>query len=151
MSTSTTVNETERRTEVCWPLWAFADQETGLVMPVSGRSCVLLGTADERRHTLRSLSESDFYAVEWKRVPERFSVVGPTGNTIRGAILVSQVDDPAPVFAEVLEQMSSLPPQLLSIQGEYEPFRFKTPDNPCYILTVVVESGDGRLVPQITR
>lgn len=148
MSASITVNETERRTEVCWALWAFADQDTGLVMRVSGRSYVLSGTADERRQALRSLSESDFYAVEWKRVPERFSVVGPTGNTIRGAILVSQLDDPAAVFAEVLEQISALPPQLRSIQGDYQPFRFKTPDDPRYLLTVVVESEDGRLVPK---
>ena len=150
MTTSTTPNNPDHRTEVYWALWAFADQDTGLVMRVSGRPYVLSGTTDERRQALRSLSESDFYAVAWKRVPQRLSVVGPTCTAIRGAVLVSQLDDPAAVFAEVLEQMSPLPPQLRSIHGEYQPFRFNTPDEPRYLLTVVVESEDGRLVPQVT-
>ncbi|MFT4125126.1 MAG: hypothetical protein QM662_02710 [Gordonia sp. (in: high G+C Gram-positive bacteria)] len=136
-------------TEVCYALWAFAHENTGLVLRVSGRAYVLTGTDAERSSALRYLSRSDFYAAAWKGVPERYVVVEPSGRRIRGAVYPSQLDDHG-IFAEVLADLEVLPVQVRSRNGGYEEFQLSA-SNPQWMITVVVESNDGRLIPQIRQ
>lgn len=141
---------TQGHPEPCFNLWAFADQDTGVIMRISAKAYVLPGSEIEKKALLKHLAGTDFYSVEWSTVPENLEVVTPTGRTIRGAVMPNQLDDVNAVFGDLLDEIAAMPTQLRSVGGQYKQFRLRTPESPRYLMTVVIEQEDGRLVP-VTR
>lgn len=68
--------------EVCFNLWAFADQDTGIIMRISGKAYVLPGSEVEKRALLSHLAATDFYSVAWHQVPKHLVMVNPAGSEV---------------------------------------------------------------------
>ncbi|MGV9791922.1 hypothetical protein [Gordonia sp. NPDC003422] len=134
--------------EVCFNLWAFADENTGVILRISGKAYVLDGSDEEKTALLRTLSASDFMSAPHRGVPTRYSIVTPANRTIEGAVMPNQLNDVAGIFGSLLDELSVLPTQLRTVNGHYEEFWQPGVSAPLYVLTVVVECNDGRLMPR---
>ena len=135
--------------ELCFNLWAFADEKTSVIRRISGKPYVLDGTDIEKTALLRALSASDFLSVAQRPVPARHHIVGPAGRAMDGAVLPHQLDDVAGVFGPLLDELSVLPIYLRHVTGRHEQWRLPHVDAPLYVLTVIVERADGRREPQL--
>lgn len=137
--------------EVVANIWVYAD-EAGYVARISGKAYVLDGTDSEKLALLRQLAGMDFLSAEWIPIPENFGVIGTDGERIRYAQLSMLADENAKsvLVGPLLERLAaSIPEQLREVNGEYEPFTMQMPEAPLTVLTVVIESPDGRLLPVV--
>ena len=105
--------------ELCFNLWAFADEKTSVIRRISGKPYVLDGTDIEKTALLRALSASDFLSVAQRPVPARHHIVGPAGRAMDGAVLPHQLDDVAGIFGPLLDELSVLPIHLRHVNGRH--------------------------------
>ncbi|MGW0035959.1 hypothetical protein [Gordonia sp. NPDC003376] len=134
--------------EVCFNLWAFADV-SGLIRRISGKAYILDGSDEQKSAVLRSLAGSDFRTAATRPVPDRLGVVDRDGRRIAGAVLPHRLSEVSLIFGTVLDELSALPVQLCSVAGRSVEFPPPEVEAPLYVLTVVVEHADGRLVPSV--
>ncbi|BBY99291.1 hypothetical protein [Mycolicibacterium fallax] len=132
--------------QVCFNLWAFCDPDTGLVMEIAAKRYVMGGSDREKAAVLKHLAGADFYSVERRFVPERFTLVGPSGQLIEGAVPVNDLDVDA-VFAPLIVELAAIPKQVRQVNGRWEEYVPQVLGQPIWVLTVVLETEDGRLVP----
>lgn len=138
------------KTEACFNLWAFVDQNTRIVQRISGKAYVLDGDDEAKLAVLKQLAPTDYLTAPWTAVPDHHVVWGPQGQSVRGAVFAADLD-PGAVFGGVIDALSMLPNQLRSVDGQYEVCRFDASAAavPLFVLTYVLEREDGRLVPQV--
>lgn len=136
--------------EVCVNLWAYLDEQTGLIQRVAGRGYVLTGTEQDKLKALKVLAKSDFLNSSWQPVPQHLNVVTNIG-TLGGFTTPAGLNDDYTfnsIFEAVYEQVDqSISNQIIFNGSEYEEFCLKLPKDPLYVLTTVVEYHDGRLEP----
>lgn len=142
-----TAPTTATHPEVCFNLWAFADQDTHIIQRISAKAYALPGDYFERRAILKHLAATDFYSVGWSPVPENMTVTFPSGEALRGAVMLAQLDCVNEIFGRLLDEIQEMPEQLRCVGGVYSRFRLRTPQEPQFLLTVVIEREDGRLEP----
>lgn len=139
-----------RNPEIVANLWAYVD-EGGYIARIAGRAYVLDGDDEDKLAVLRQLAATDFLNAEWEPVPKRFAVVGPEGERMAGVAHASMLNDGVTqghLFGSLLDKLSEgVPEQMRSMDGEYQRFRLKMPDDPLTVTTVVIEREDGTLTP----
>lgn len=138
--------------EVTLNLWAYASAD-GTVLRLAAKAYVMDGDDALKLRLLRALSATDFLSVAWYPVPKRFTLVNHDGDRLVGAAKASMISEPlfhSQLFAALIEEVAAvLPEQLRSINGDYQPFRLELPESPLAVTTVVLEHGDGQLVPMV--
>lgn len=133
---------------VCFNLWAFCDPDTGVVQQVAAKRYVLTGSDAAKTEVLKGLADSDFYSVPRSYVSEAFTLIGPDGQRIRGAVPLNALDVEQ-VFAPLIRELSGLPLQVRQMGGRWEQFAPRVQDDPIWVLTQVLETADGRLLPVV--
>ena len=136
--------------EICLNLWAYVDEESGLINRVTGRGYVLTGTDEEKLKVLHLLAKSDFLINPWFQVPQNFSFTSEFG-TLEGLIPPSALNDNDTfniVFDKVYKFIDKTVGTQIKFHNEnYIEFTLKVPNDPLYVLTHVIEYEDGRLEP----
>ena len=139
--------------EVVLNLWAYADK-AGYVMRIAGKVYVMQGSDEQKLRLLKMLSGTDFLAARWEKVQQNFSLNAPDGKVMKGVAHASMVNDPnshGVLFKYVIDGLdASLPEQLRCVDGDYEKFRLKLPEDPLCVTTIVMEYEDGSLVPMVS-
>lgn len=136
--------------EVCINLWWFVDDESGLVFHIAGRGYALSGDDSNKLQILKKLSSADFHIAGHHKIPERFTINSEHG-TIRGVVPASAIKEHPEIFEPVYLQIEKdMPQQVQSVNGEYQFYKMKVPEDPLCVITCVVEYSDGRLVPMIS-
>lgn len=134
--------------ELCLCVWWFVLEGTDWVDQWAVRSYMLSGTDDQKSEVLQKLSRFDFVNVQWQPIPERYALVSPDGETARGATVLSHVRDDRSFFeGEVLGYLKrTFTQRNLITTGEGPPLRMEISRQPMQCDTVVVQTGDGRVV-----
>lgn len=139
--------------EVVLNFWAFSD-EFGNVQRISGKAYVLDGKDPDKLDILRLLSKTDFLSAKWFPVPKNFNLTNSDGETLKGVVQATQLNEPyirGILFNEVMNSIENeLPEQLRISDTGYERFTMKLPESPLCITTIVIEQSDGTLVPMIS-
>lgn len=131
----------------------YAD-EAGYVARIAGKVYVLDGSDREKLDLLKVLAATDFLSAEWMPIPENFGVIGEDGERLRYAQLSVLSDEysKSVLVGQLLEKLAtSVPEQLREVDGEYRRFKLDMPEAPLTVLTVVLESPDGRLMPMLNN
>lgn len=142
-----------RNPEVCVNLWAYAD-EGGYIARVAARAYVLDGDDDAKLAVLHQLAATDFLHAEWMGVSKQFVVSGPDGERMECVAHASMLNDgvtPGVLFGPLFNKLdAAVPEQARTVNGGYEAFSLKLPEDPLTVTTVVMEFDDGRLVPMVS-
>lgn len=139
--------------EVVLNLWAFVD-EGGYIQRIAGKFYVLEGSDQQKLAILRQLSGSDFLSAQWRPVPKNFRITNPDGEELIGIAHVSMLPDPnthPSLFGPLMDELATeIPPQMRSVNGEFESFRLELPEAPLCVTTQILEFEDGRQVPLVS-
>jgi hypothetical protein len=140
--------------EVCVNVWCVVDEGTGLVYRIVARAYALAGSDTEKGNALKRLASTDFHvAAEMPDVlaPYTTTVVDNAG-TERSARGLFPSNFNA-VFPDVLDRIcksleKNLPTRLINdaIRGP-KAYRLAVPQEPFYVLTFLIESATGELMP----
>lgn len=135
-------------------VWPVVDQETGLVQRFFMRAYAL--DSDDRviSVVLKALAPTDFRIARVFRISDRFKVASEHG-TMSGVVPVSLFQQDIQTIIEdayrALENdyaevqgidMSSDPPKPVNVVPRF-------PDDPYTTITVLIETPDGQLIPQV--
>lgn len=139
-----------KQAEIVLNLWAYSDEE-GYVQRLAGKCYALHGTDAEKLTVLRALAKSDFLSAHWEPVPNNYGLINADGHELLGVATTNEVLDlqaSSKLFRALIDSLEvKLPSQVLCIDGGYRKFSPKIPQEPLMITTLVIEQGDGNLVP----
>ncbi len=141
--------------EVCLNMWAYLDEQLGVIHRVAAKGYVLAGTDDEKLAVLHQLAKTDFLSAPWQELPSHLIAVIPHVGNLPGMTTPAGLNDDNTLMS-ILEEVcksvdKNLPTQVRTKGTDHEEFCLKIPNEPLYVLTVVVEYSDGRLEPVITK
>lgn len=132
--------------EMIFNLWAIHDPDDRVVYGLAGRAYFACGSDEEKMDLLKKFAVSDFVLATRMPVPERFGMESG-GETLTGLCSMAELFNPeTTLFRELLQELEreiayryrsdaggeGEPPQLLRI-----------PDNPLFLITALVEDGNG--------
>lgn len=136
-------------------IWPVADQQTGLVQRFFMRAYALEADDDTISRTLTALAPSDWLTARVFAIPQRFQEVSPFG-TLAGCVSLRLFHEyQFAIIEAALREWEDSYPRLQGIRadgqtaGEVTIPRF--PENPYIVVTTLLETPDGRLVPQLQR
>lgn len=137
--------------ELCLNIWFVVDIATGHSYNWMGRVYNLMGNDDDKTVTLKKLAETDYQVAERESFPNEWKVV--VGNrTFEGHITSNQINSIIDLNLEFfINKLEKNLPKLISFTqsdqsyGTAEPQ--KIPDNPLFVLTILMENEKGELIP----
>lgn len=139
--------------EVVINLWAYSD-EGGTILRLAGKSYVMQGSDDQKLSLLRQLAASDFLSASWEKVPKNFTIHNAALGEIKGVAHASMIGDQhyhEHLFGPLIEKLAqALPAQIRTVGGNYRYFPLDLPQDPLCVSTIVMEYGDGSLVPMVS-
>jgi len=135
--------------EICLNLWFFVST-TGIITRLAGKAYALTGTGDQQYAILNYLARTDHLTATVGKVPDMFTLdIGD--EKMHGAILMPTIsDDHEGVYGPLMEQIErELPKGFRFINGTYESFEIKLPQDLLCCTTAVYEQADGELVASV--
>lgn len=146
----------ESQMELAANVWPVFDEDTGLVLRFFARAYAIEASDSEISRTLHALAPTDFRLAQLFPVPSTFSVTSQFG-TLQGCVTLAGFhEDQAAILAAALSKMeegfaplqavSTATPDTMPMGLSLMP-RF--PAEPYVLVTSLLETRDGQLVPQI--
>jgi hypothetical protein len=132
--------------ELCLNLWYFVD-DSGIVVRIAGKAYALRGTDEEKLAALHVMAGTDHLTATQGKVPDRF-VIHTEHGELKGTAPVNLLhDNDANAYGDLIDQIErDLPKGICSVDGNYQLFTMKVPQNPLIVITAVCEREDGELV-----
>jgi hypothetical protein len=137
--------------EICLNLWYFTDF-TGFAVRIAGKAYALRGTDEEKLVALHMMAGTDHLTATLAKIPERF-VIHTEHGKLKGAAHVDQLrDNEAGAYKQLIDKLEQdLPKGIRSLNGNYEYFTLKIPQNPLIVTTAVFERDDGELIARVAN
>lgn len=135
--------------EVILNLWYFLTP-TGAIYELAGRAYVATGTDEEKTNLLKQLSFTDYHIAQKGPVPENFRIILGNGEEVQSLSHVSVLNSVGFKFFEdfISAIEKDLPDNIITGKaGQSFQYRLSIPDNPLYVMTAILNDGNGRLVP----
>jgi hypothetical protein len=134
--------------ELCFNLWPVVEEESGLVYAYMGKIYALRGTMQEKLQVLKALSADDHVTVSKRKLPTRFTSHADEGEVF-GLASMKVVNDPASNFWEELFEVlaAEMPSQIRWLGGRSIETRLPLSDSPLCVVTPLLETLNGVLVP----
>jgi hypothetical protein len=134
--------------ELCFNLWPVVEEESGLVYAYMGKIYALRGTMQEKLQVLKALSADDHVTVSKRKLPTRFTSHTNEGE-VSGLASMKVVNDPASNFWEELFEVlaAEMPSQIRWLGGRSIETRLPLSDSPLCVVTPLLETLNGVLVP----
>jgi len=139
-------------------VWPVVDEGTGLVLRYYMRAYAVDAPDEVISETLRALAPTDFRLARMFRIPKRFAVVSEHGQLDAcvsiGDFRRYQEEILTPALAQLEEESAKLQgiranPATGEVVGASVIPRF--PTEPYLVVTALLETPDGELVPQVSR
>ena len=137
--------------ELCLNLWYFVD-DSGIVVRIAGKAYALRGSEEEKLRALHLMAGTDHLTATLGKIPERFFIRTEQGE-LKGVAPVELLqDNDANCYGPLIDQIErELPKGIRSVNGNYEHFTLKIPQNPLLVTTAVYERRDGELVARVGK
>jgi hypothetical protein len=137
--------------ELCLNLWYFVD-DSGIVVRIAGKAYALRGSDEEKLVALHLMAGTDHLTATQGKIPEHFIIHTEHGE-LKGAAPVNLLyDNEANAYGPLIDQIErELPKGIRSVDGNYEQFSIKIPQQPLIVTTVVYEREDGELVARVGK
>lgn len=135
--------------EVILNLWYF-QTPTGAIYELAGRAYVATGTDEEKTNLLKQLSFTDYHIAQKGPVPENFRIILGNGEEVQGLSHVSVLNSTGfKLFEDIINAIEKdLPDNIFTgIAGKTFRYRLSIPNDPLYVMTAILNDGNGRLVP----
>ncbi len=135
-------------------VWPVVDQ-TGLVLRYFMRAYAMDAPDDVITKTLKTLAPTDFLMAQVFRIPQQFTVVSAHGS-IRSCVLIADFHQQlAEIIAAALTELEASFAKLQGISVDGPDGQLigvgampRFPREPYLVTTTLVETPDGRLIPQ---
>jgi hypothetical protein len=141
--------------ELAANVWPVVDVRTGLVLRYFVRAYAIEGPDDVIGATLRALAATDFRMARMFRIPRNFRVASEHG-TLNGCVTIADFHNHQaailePAFSELEDSFARLQGIAQSGIGR-EPIGVAIsptfPKEPYLVVTILIETADGQLIPQ---
>lgn len=135
--------------EICLNLWYFVD-DSRIVLRIAGKAYALQGSDETKLLTLHQMAGTDHLTATHAKISERFTIQSKQGE-LKGAALVHLFSKyTVDAYGELLDRLErDLPRCIRSVDGNYEYFTLKIPQNPLIVTTAIYEREDGELVARV--
>ena len=137
--------------EMCLNLWYFVD-DSGIVVRIAGKAYALRGSDEEKLAALHLMAGTDHLTATQAKVPDRFVIRTEHGELKGTAPFNLFCDNDANGYDALIDQIErNLPKGIRSVDGRYEQFSIKIPQQPLIVTTAVYEREDGELVARVGK
>jgi len=133
------------KSELCCNLWAIFEPNTQVIYALAGRAYALQGTDEDKLKMLRELSACDYQTVKAVKLPERFNLVEPCGQTKKGVTTIqSFYDKSSALFDELFAHIENQLPAITDYtQEETKLIPQRLPSDPLCVTTLLCEDEQG--------